>query len=212
MRARAVLALAASLSLIGAGCGGGEETATTSSAASTTTDAAAPEALGATFVQAPDGEDGALVESVQVPTTRLKEGDLVTEIDGKAIATPDELIEAAEAQKPGQTVAIAVTRDGKTFQLQITAAVSTYLGVEVKDAKEGAGATVVTVQPDSPAEEAGVKEGDVVTAVDDDAVTGGDLASVVGTHDPGDEVTISLTRDSEDLELTATLAENPAIK
>ena len=72
------------------------------------------------------------------------------------------------------------------------------------------GLTVTTVQDDSPANEVGIKAGDIITAVDGEAiVTTEQLRSVLRGLAPGTTVVIELTRDDEQLQLQVTLAERP---
>jgi putative serine protease PepD len=67
-----------------------------------------------------------------------------------------------------------------------------FLGVQVGDAS-GGGAQVGTVTAGSPAAAAGLQQGDVVTAVDGQTVTGADdLVGAVQTHSPGDSLTLAV--------------------
>jgi len=87
-----------------------------------------------------------------------------------------------------------------------------YLGVGLADRFDGgSGALVTEVQPDSPAQAAGIRVGDAVVALDDTAVSGraGFIAEIRGRA-PGDEVTVDVRRGGQLLTLTATLAERPA--
>jgi putative serine protease PepD len=82
-----------------------------------------------------------------------------------------------------------------------------FLGVESRPATSGdAGAQIVSVSAGSPAEAAGLEEGDLVTQVgDDDVQSNTDLAAAIRSHQPGDEVTITVERGGEETTLTATL-------
>src|SRR5664280_1387850 len=69
------------------------------------------------------------------------------------------------------------------------------LGVSITD-NTGGGALVGTVAPGSAAAAAGLRAGDVITALDDSAFGGADdLTAAVRTHKPGDRVTIHFARD-----------------
>jgi putative serine protease PepD len=73
-----------------------------------------------------------------------------------------------------------------------------FLGVSTQNAPGSAGATVGQVVSGSPADRAGLAPGDVVTAIDDDAVgTAQDLVTAVRQHRPGDTVSLTWTRDGE---------------
>lgn len=79
--------------------------------------------------------------------------------------------------------------------------------VLTQDAETGV-ITILQVYPDSPAEEAGLKDNDILYKVNDEEVTGIDLSEVV-SHIKGDEgTTVDLTvlrgDDSEEVEVTAT--------
>jgi C-terminal processing protease CtpA/Prc len=61
--------------------------------------------------------------------------------------------------------------------------------------REGEGALVTEVEEDGPAEEAGVKAGDVIVKIDGDEVTEpGDVADILSDRDEGDTVEITLIR------------------
>jgi hypothetical protein len=70
------------------------------------------------------------------------------------------------------------------------------------------GVRIAAVSSDSPAEEAGLRAGDVITEVDDESVdTPVELASEIRSRDPGDEVTIGYERDGDERSVDVTLAE-----
>ena len=67
------------------------------------------------------------------------------------------------------------------------------------------------VFPGSPAAKAGLADGDIVVAVDGEAVDADhDLATRVLPHIPGDTVTLSVVRDGRTLEIEVTLGTLPA--
>jgi putative serine protease PepD len=79
------------------------------------------------------------------------------------------------------------------------------LGVSVKTAASG-GVTVSQVSSGSAAASAGVKAGDVITAVDGTNVaTAEKLRAIIAGHKPGDSVTLTITRSGASKTLTATL-------
>ncbi|HEV7758029.1 MAG TPA: trypsin-like peptidase domain-containing protein [Acidimicrobiales bacterium] len=98
-----------------------------------------------------------------------------------------------------------------------------YLGVRLADATESpngngnggsgndaTGAVVAGVEAGSPAEDAGIEQGDVLRSIDDEPVR--DAASVtaaIRSHDPGDKVALVVERDGDEKLLTATLGKFP---
>ena len=80
-----------------------------------------------------------------------------------------------------------------------------FLGVSLADA-DGAGARVSEVIEDSPAAEAGLAVGDVITSVDGEAVQDPrDVTRLIRAHKPGEEVTLSFSRGEEALTARARL-------
>jgi putative serine protease PepD len=85
-----------------------------------------------------------------------------------------------------------------------------FLGVRIADAENGGGAVVAQVDEGQPAADAGLEQGDVITKVDDTKITSGsDLTSAVRSHQPGDKVTITYTRDGDEKTAEVTLGELP---
>lgn len=72
------------------------------------------------------------------------------------------------------------------------------------------GVLVLSITEDSPAGEAGVREGDVVVAIDGDEIRiVEDLLSRLRQNAPGDRVTLEIVRDGDRREIEVTLADRP---
>ena len=70
------------------------------------------------------------------------------------------------------------------------------------------GALILEVTPGSPAEAAGLRRGDVITAVGEDRIRSSeDLSSAVRKRSPGDRVEVRWQRGSEERSATVTLAQ-----
>ena len=82
-----------------------------------------------------------------------------------------------------------------------------YLGIEGGDAAGGeAGALIAAVMPGSPAQDAGLETGDLVIGLNGEAITSfGDLGVIIRRHSPGDELDLTISRNGDEEELTATL-------
>jgi putative serine protease PepD len=87
-----------------------------------------------------------------------------------------------------------------------------YLGVATATSAEAVdGAQVAEVAQGSPAAEAGVKRGDVITELDGEAVGDSeDLVAAIAEHQPGDAVTLEVKRGSDSTALKVTLGAQPA--
>ncbi|MDP9776548.1 putative serine protease PepD [Nakamurella flavida] len=82
------------------------------------------------------------------------------------------------------------------------------LGVNTRSATDGVtdGAQVQNVQAGGPAAAAGLAEGDVITAVGDRSVGNADeLVVAVRSHEPGDQVPVTVLRDGREMTVTVTL-------
>jgi membrane-associated protease RseP (regulator of RpoE activity) len=80
-----------------------------------------------------------------------------------------------------------------------------FLGVALQNAANGAGIT--DVQSGSPAADAGLKTGDVITAVDGTNVTtAAAVASAIQQHSSGDQITVTYTRDGKSATAKVTLS------
>jgi putative serine protease PepD len=87
-----------------------------------------------------------------------------------------------------------------------------FLGVSTGDPTSGrGGALIQDVTANSPAAKAGLQAGDLVVALDGQAVTSqDDLISRIRNHKPGDRVALKVVRDGREQTVTATLTDRPA--
>jgi putative serine protease PepD len=93
---------------------------------------------------------------------------------------------------------------GKTVQ-------HAYLGVTVGDSTSGAGAAIQSVKSGTPADSAGLKAGDVVTKIDGVTVDNADdLTAKISAHQPGDKVTLTVTRSGGTKTIDVTLGTRPS--
>ena len=145
--------------------------------------------------------DGVLVNSVfeKQPAFRagIKVGDIILKIGGATVSSPNSMIRLIGNVSPGQHVKLDVLRNGerKTFTVQLSrkeeprqqlAALEKnkplQLGLVWEELNEAAsqarksglkqGVRVIQVLPHSEAEKEGIREGDVITAVNGKAIAG----------------------------------------
>jgi S1-C subfamily serine protease len=113
---------------------------------------------------------------------------------GVGFAVPIDLVKSELPQlEAGQTVSHA------------------YLGVSTSSADTAnPGALVQAVSTGGPAADAGLRSGDIVTALGTTTIKGSnDLVAAIATHKPGDRVTASVRRGSQTIKVTVTLGTQP---
>jgi S1-C subfamily serine protease len=102
-------------------------------------------------------------------------------------------------------IALAYSRAEKLAKGEQVA--TPFLGIGGDSPADGsAGALVTTVESGSAAQKAGLRQGDIVVAMDGKPVASFlDLAASIGAHAPGDSVKLEVVRDGKHIQLTATL-------
>ena len=122
---------------------------------------------------------------------------------------------AAGLASPGSTTA----QEREVRRLEIFGAPGTHLGVRLADVTSGdlarlklseeRGAVVTDVEPGTPAERAGLKEGDVILRYQDQDVSSvAQLVRLVRETPAGRRVALEISRDGQPQKLAATLAES----
>ena len=171
---------------------------------------------------------GALVASVSDDSPAMKAGikagDVITEYDGRKVASSDELPKLVAVTPAGREVAVAVVRDGKTLRLQakvtalddpdqkiaaeagekgklgvavepVTPAIAKQLGL-----KNSSGVVVRRVEDGSPAANAGIQPGDVILEIDRQPVKDvAGLKGLVAKHAKGTPMVVLLHREAATL-------------
>ncbi len=129
-----------------------------------------------------DDVQGALVSSVSEGSAAaragIEAGDIITSVRGQAVKGSAELRNLIGMQKVGESVEVGLLRDGKPRRVtavlrepaQLADASSINLalaGADLVEAPEGSGGGVIirSVQPDSPAAQAGLRAEDRIVAV-----------------------------------------------
>ena len=80
------------------------------------------------------------------------------------------------------------------------------IGVQLDTTYTGPGAQVAEVTPESPADTAGILDGDVITAIDGKVLADStELVVAIRDNAPGDTVTLTLLRDGRTQDVTVTL-------
>lgn len=86
-----------------------------------------------------------------------------------------------------------------------------FLGVMTKEGDDGAEITEITKE--SPAEKAGLKEGDIITKVNDDKIEDADdLYKAIGKYKPGEKVNVTYKRSGKENTVAVELTENKQVR
>lgn len=126
---------------------------------------------------------------------------------------------AQGAQNIGFAIPVNVVKDALSqFNKNGSFPAKAFLGVQYQMVtKESAilnnvkeGAYVTDVVAGSPADKAGVRQGDIITKLDGTEITeaNGGLSKVISTKKPGDKINIEIYRDGTTTSLSATLSES----
>jgi putative serine protease PepD len=160
---------------------------------------------------------GGVIPAIQTdaPINSGNSGGALADRRGRVIGINDSIVTGDTGTSGNVGVGFAVPIDlAKSVADKIVAGDDTpagFLGVEGVDATgERAGAQIASVSAGSPADAAGLAEGDVVVALDGDAVASMiDLAAKVRTHQPGDAVDLTVVRDGRERSVSVTLGTAP---
>lgn len=175
-----------------------------------------------------DHDQGILVASVasSSPAERagIVRGDIILKANGQPVNLTPELLQEIQKLQPGDEVTLQVLHgdDLKEITLKLEEGESG-LSLGISPCGPGLaemfthrfqsvnGALVAEVVKDGPAEGAGLKVGDVITAIDGKEIDADNrLPDLLSTYKPGDQVTLSVERSgAENLEISVTLGENP---
>ena len=155
-----------------------------------------------------DGEEGgAKVRRVRKETPAdeagLKEGDVITKIDGVDLEGKDALISYLQEKGAGERVELTILRDGEEQTMEVELGerppqVPGFLGIRVGEREEG-GVVIERVGEDTPAAESGLKTGDIIIKVDDEEIE--DKASFsanLGARFGGDFIEVTISRDGKE--------------
>lgn len=147
----------------------------------------------------------------------VRSGDVLLQVDRNSVKSPEELRAVFQSIAPGTTVKLGVERQRRSLDLPVRlgatsrpyqfSAQRTTLGVRLGELRQGEGAVVQTVMNNSPADQAGVKPGDVIAKLDGETVfNSGHVREILDSKQPGGSVKLVLLRNGEERELEARLS------
>lgn len=158
-------------------------------------------------------------------TAGVKRGDIILKINSTEVNTSADVKTALTTLKPGDMVALTLTHGDAQKQMDLKLgdrSGSPDLGMTlVNGAKNGFGgkmfhnpsapangALVVSVDADSPASTAGLKQGDVILSIDGTVVTpASTLANQIAAHKSGDKITLKVHSGATSSDVAVTLSD-----
>ena len=164
-------------------------------------------------IQAPNGFTVAHAIQTDAALNPGNSGGPILDSAGHVIGIADQIATNGSSDQ-GSGVGFAVPSDLIAAELGRLEAGKTvhhaYLGVATSESTSTTGAVVASVSSGSPAAGAGIQTGDIVTAIDGEAITGSnDLVSAVAAHSPGDALRLMIRRGSSTRTISVTLGTQP---
>jgi putative serine protease PepD len=165
-------------------------------------------------ISAPNGFTVAHAIQTDAALNPGNSGGPVLDAGGRVIGIVDQIATNGTSQT-SSGVGFAVPIDLVKHELSQLEAGKTirhaYLGVATSTADSASpGALAQSVTRSGPAADAGLRSGDVVTAIDSTPIHGtNDLVAAIAAHQPGDHVQLTVRRGSQTVKLTATLGTQP---
>jgi putative serine protease PepD len=134
---------------------------------------------------------------------------------GEVVGVVDQIATGGSGADSDTGVGFAIpieVANGELTQLEHGAQVThPYLGANTAPALEADGALVQEVTAGGPAATAGLRSGDLVTAIDGATVPGPSaFVAAITAHKPGERITLTVKRGSSTLNLTVTLGTQPS--
>jgi S1-C subfamily serine protease len=163
-------------------------------------------------IQAPNGYTVAHAVQTDAALNPGNSGGPILDSSGRVVGIADQIATGGADQSSGVGFAVPIDLvSGELHQLAAGQTVShAYLGVGTTQSTGTTGAGIGSVTAGSPAASAGLKAGDVVTAIDGKKITGSsDLVAAIAGRAPGDRIQLTVRRGSNTLTLTATLGTQP---
>ena len=162
-------------------------------------------------------DDGREVIQTDAPINPGNSGGVLADRRGRVIGINSAIRPASDGSNGNVGIGFAVPIDlaaksaeaivqGKPIQ-------TGYLGVTPSLTTAGGqnGALIQEVAPNSPAAKAGLRPGDLVTTIDGKPVENySEMVASIRSHQPGDKVTLGVTRGGNETTITATLTQRPA--
>jgi S1-C subfamily serine protease len=165
--------------------------------------------------------DGSFEDFLQIdaPINRGNSGGALVSLNGELIGINSQILSPSGGNigigfsipsNMAKSVMEQLLKDGKVRRGQLGVGIQTITEELAKslDLKETKGVIVGSVKAGSAAEKAGVKRGDVITAINGEKIDDGNtLRNKIAQTAPGTEISLTVLRDGKEVELQAKLDE-----
>ena len=167
-----------------------------------------------------------IVQDGPVAEAGVVRGDILQQIDSEPVQEVTDLLDSLAEMAPGDEVELTVLHGDDLLNLRVTLGErngDAYLGLAFActmtsmtheifaDRLDSPGVRILEVVADSPAEDAGLLQGDVIAALDgQDVASWGGLVEQLAGLEPGDSSVLTIVRADEDpAEFEVELGEHP---
>lgn len=151
----------------------------------------------------------------------IRREDELVQLDDEEYAA-ETLLESLKDLKPGREVMLVLRRDGVDIQKKLERAKVGYVGVYPTEVSsedraergiiESEGVFIQRVLPDGPADQAGIKSGDIILQIEGRSVLPSNLSVVLQRVGAGEEVLCLVLRKNERIQISMILGERPSRK
>lgn len=160
-----------------------------------------------------DRAHGLLITNVVPDSPALRagvvRGDILIELDGKKVSTPDQVRAVLSTHSAGDTITAVIIHGSSLERLPIKLEVRLYhpiLGMDFsgdhvrpKDSSVPQGAFVDSVTPGGPADRAGIRRGDIILSVDGTRIgPGNSLADIIRGYSAGRQISIRIEQPNRE--------------
>lgn len=169
-----------------------------------------------------DTADGVAITRVLIGSPAdaagLEVGDLITAINGEEMNNAREVAQTIAGLQPGAVATVEFERAGETQSVEVTLAEAPVgyglglgrpdfvmpfrgQGIAVQIDGETGHLTIQSLSEDHPLYEAGLREGDVITAINGEALNSAQLPEILSNLEKGASLTLTVERDGETLDI-----------
>lgn len=148
-------------------------------------------------------------------------GGALANVKGQVVGIPSVAVQSVQVENIGFAIPSALVIRIADEIIDTGKATHAYIGVSTRtvdeslqqqfDLSTSSGILVADIVEGGPAATAGIKQGDIITDVDDaEMIESNDLLAAIRDKKPGDQVDVTVDRGGETMVITVTLEERPA--